>query len=39
MIVNIGEEGYLKLSVESKNADDEGQCGVQMMASVPILDF
>jgi C1A family cysteine protease len=34
-----GEEGYFKLSFNSSNADDEGQCGILMMASFPILDF
>jgi len=32
-----GENGYMKLSRKSLNEDDEGQCGVQILASRPIL--
>jgi len=34
-----GEDGYVKLSMNSTNAYDEGQCGIQMMAATPIIDF
>ena len=34
-----GEKGYFKLSFNSTNAADEGQCGILIMASVPILDI
>ena len=34
-----GESGYMKMSIESNNGDDEGQCGIQSFASRPILDF
>jgi C1A family cysteine protease len=34
-----GEGGYVRLSVDSKNADDEGQCGILQIASVPVMDF
>ena len=34
-----GESGYMKMSIDSKNNDDEGQCGIQSFASRPILDF
>lgn len=34
-----GESGYMKMSIESNNEEDEGQCGIQSFASIPILDF
>lgn len=34
-----GESGYMKMSIQSNNEEDEGQCGIQSFASIPILDF
>jgi len=33
-----GEDGYMKMATQSLNDHDEGQCGIQMMASRPIID-
>jgi len=32
-----GESGYMKMSFKSENQKDEGQCGIQIMASRPII--